>query len=623
MLTENWKNPYYSAPGFQSRGQIVFETEYVRYVVSKTGYNLGVVDRVSGVDYCRRPGWYPFCSFGTYAPGAPRELTRRGSLIEVKFKKTGAHAVIKVTEKPHYIVFELKKLEGIDGAVFDLASLGLPATGHVGHWMNVVWNSSFAICLHALTPETQPVCDTVHAPAVTRPILRIRTHAALGHVGCKYALIAAPRDEIENVITEVARDFCLPTPCDEHGVPMKKSYRRERSYLFMCHVNQDNQDYALEVAKQGGFGLIMGDGSYTFESFGTYLPHKAHWPGGMKALSAFAKRCHDAGIGFGIHTMSAGLGTNDPLFTDHKGAGLCYDGGNVLAEAITKKTDTLKVVLPPFGALATGTFKLGDEFIVVDSAGTYAQIMEVTAAATAGVVQAGAGPHRMPRVQRGAFGSTAQAHPKGTPMLHVHTWYLITPDTQGPVFDAIARNIAERANQLDADMVYFDGLCGTAVPGMEWYDSSRFALSVYNRMARKNVIFQMSDSWQSLWHIHTRQVAGDAAPGFDETSIEHVRAKELCFMPYGLENLLSPMFDWHGWYAYDANIPCGWQLKPTPATTLDDWKVYLEAARRLDLGLGVQTSVEDCRSNPDTPKMLKMTREYETERIRRLFGTKI
>ena len=64
-------------------------------------------------------------------------------------------------------------------------------------------------------------------------------------------------------------------------------------------------------------------------------------------------------------------------------------------------------------------------------------------------------------------------------------------------------------------------------------------------------------------------------------------------------------------------------LKPTAATTLRDWAVYLEAARRLDVSLGVLTGVPDLRRNPDTAKMLAMTREYEQERIRHLFGERI
>ena len=65
----------------------------------------------------------------------------------------GGLSIIEVTEKPHYRVFELKALAGVDSPVFDLASLGLPATGHVGKELNIVWNPSFAVCLLALTRE--------------------------------------------------------------------------------------------------------------------------------------------------------------------------------------------------------------------------------------------------------------------------------------------------------------------------------------------------------------------------------------------------------------------------------------------------------------------------------------
>ena len=94
-------------------------------------------------------------------------------------------------------------------------------------------------------------------------------------------------------------------------------------------------------------------------------------------------------------------------------------------------------------------------------------------------------------------------------------------------------------------------------------------------------------------------------------------------MKRSVDNLLRPVFDWHGWNAYNSDTPMGVVLKPTEATTLRDWRIYLEAARRLDLPLGVLTGVLDLKRNPDSAAMLAMTREYEQERIQRLFGEKI
>ncbi len=72
-----------------------------------------------------------------------------------------------------------------------------------------------------------------------------------------------------------------------------------------------------------------------------------------------------------------------------------------------------------------------------------------------------------------------------------------------------------------------------------------------------------------------------------------------------------------------SGCPCGPLLLITPATTLPDWAAYLEGARRLDLPLGVLTGIPDLKDNPDSEKMLAMTREYEAERIRRHLGEKV
>ena len=94
-------------------------------------------------------------------------------------------------------------------------------------------------------------------------------------------------------------------------------------------------------------------------------------------------------------------------------------------------------------------------------------------------------------------------------------------------------------------------------------------------------------------------------------------------MKTSVDNLLRPVYDWHGWNFYNSDSPMGVVLKPTAATTLRDWAIYLGAARRLDLPLGVLTGIPDLKRNPDSAKMLAMTREYEQERIRRLFGERI
>lgn len=597
----------------------IFETRHMRYTVSATGHNLGVLDLHSGVDYCRQPGRYPFVSFGNSPAGAPRRITCKGNRLRVDFAKGGAYAVIEVTARPRYLVFELKELKGVDDPVFDLATLGLAATEHVGKILNIVWNRSFAVCLLGLNLKTQSFTDAGHEPAVVRPVLTVRTHAGLGHVGGKYALVGAPRSEIENVIAEVARDHDLPCPRDEHGVPMKQSVRSQRSYLFLVHMGKRHEDFALDVARQGGFGLVMNDNYWTYSSFGSYVFRKEQWPGGLSDLIAWSRRCHKAGLGVGLHCMSSCVAENDPLVLEGTKNGLVSDGGNVLAEDVSAQAKTLPVMLPPYGKLAAGVFRMGAELIRVGDSRTLSQLVAVPApAAAAAAVARG---HGLGPVVRGINGTQAVAHRKGTPLVHFRTVYGFCPDLNGPVADKVAGRLAEIMNRCGTDMVYFDGLEG--VHDLAWHNVPKFVLDVYRRLDRQNVVIQASTTEHLLWHLLTRANSGDTAPCFDETSTEHVRAKELFWMPASYNNLLRPVFDWHGWNYYNSDCPMGVLLKPTAATTLRDWAIYLEAARRLDLPLGVLVGVPDLRRNPDSARMLAMTHEYEQERIRRLYGEKV
>ena len=153
----------------------VFETDYLRYVVSGTGHNLSVLDVGGGAEFCRRPGCYPFASFGTRPPGAPKSLTREGDMLHVAFNKEGAEAVIEVAEKPHYLTFELKELRGVDAEVFNLASLGVIVTEHIGKTLNTVWTPTFGVCLLSLTMNAHAECDTVHEP-VAVSYTHLRAH---------------------------------------------------------------------------------------------------------------------------------------------------------------------------------------------------------------------------------------------------------------------------------------------------------------------------------------------------------------------------------------------------------------------------------------------------------------
>jgi hypothetical protein len=603
----------------QGRHAIVFKTNFLRYVVSDTGWNQSLLDSGSGVEYCRQPGRYPFVSFGGSPEGAPRTITREGRDLRVSFDRPGSHALLRVTEKPHYLVFELKKLVGVHEPVFNLATLGVSVADHIGKFLNIAWNPSFGICVLALNPENNAFTDTVHEPAVSRPVLTVQTHSAFGHEGARFALIGAPRQHIEDIIFEVAGDYGLPCPRDESGVPMKRSYRSQRSYLFLMHMGRRYETVALDVARRGGFGLIMNDNYWTYSSFGSYVFRKDQWPGGLADLKAWSKRCHKAGLGVGFHSMSSCVADQDPLVAEGTKHGFVSDGGNILAGDITATSTTLPIGLPPYGDLAKGYFRIGNELVSVGDNRSLSQLVAVQSNDLQRVSQTRT--HQFLDVKRGLNGTKPAAHKKGTPLVHFRTVYGYCPDMEGPMADKVAARLAEIMNAGDMDMIYLDGLEG--VHNQQWYNVPKFVGNFYNRLARQNVVIQASTYEHFLWHYLTRANSGDTAVCYDESSVEHVRAKEICFMTKSRDNLLRPVHDWHGWNFQNSDTPMGVCLKPTAATTLKDWAVYLDSARRLDVPLGVLAGIPDLKNNPDTAKMLAMTREYEQERIGRLYGEKV
>ena len=113
-------------------------------------------------------------------------------------------------------------------------------------------------------------------------------------------------------------------------------------------------------------------------------------------------------------------------------------------------------------------------------------------------------PFGLSEVKRGAYNTTASAHPPGT------TVYLLTqvyggflPDPSTDMIDEIGANMARAYNSAGFEMVYFDGLEAHSHTGPR--ATAQLHQAFFDHLAPgSSALVESSDSAEFLWHLNTR-----------------------------------------------------------------------------------------------------------------------
>ena len=110
---------------------ITIENEYARYVIGSDGANLHFIDKQTGADYCVTE---PKSSFARVKQAGQEVNASAASYtdgrITVRFGESGVSAVIGVTAKERYFVFEVLSVTGeqVEELVFVDISLTVQGT---------------------------------------------------------------------------------------------------------------------------------------------------------------------------------------------------------------------------------------------------------------------------------------------------------------------------------------------------------------------------------------------------------------------------------------------------------------------------------------------------------------
>ncbi len=399
--------------------------------------------------------------------------------------------------------------------------------------------------------------------------------------GSKIALFScnepATLDRLEQI--ELAENLPHPTI---NGVWFKKSNLFGRSYLISS-FDENNIDEMIAFTKKAGLISLYHEGP--FKSWGHFELNPAQFPNGRQGLKNCVTKAHAAGLLLGVHTLSNFINTNDPYVTPVPDDRLSITGASVLNKDIDATTKEIELAAPEyFNELNNNnlhTVKIGKELIRYKT-------VSLTA------------PYILSDCQRGAFGTTAAAHKKGSVAgkLIDHAYNVFFPDIN--MQRETAKNIAALMNETGVDHLDFDGHEGGLASGQGDYAVELFAKDVYENV-KHDFICGTSISKTFFWHICSYYNWGEPWYGGFKESMQQYRIdnQELFYRNY--------MPHMMGWYLLSEH------------TTLPEMEWMLARAAGYSAGFAMVANTNALKKNPLTPQLLDAIREWETARNGKAF----
>ena len=473
-----------------SEGPIVLENAHVRYTISPDGKNLGFVDRATDIDYLR-PGTSSSCA-----------LVRRGSrdypVTAATFadgKLTlafgdGVAAVLKVEPRNSNVRLTVESVRGpaIDSLVFLNVPLKLQAKPE----------EPFGACAFSLNLFTR-----VDALPALQSELRASCHRKFGLEGAQVAIVGMPTPQILSALKEVlseAKDMPL---CTVAGPWAREVPFNHGSYLFnFGTLTEATVGDWIDMVKSLGFTQIDNHGgSASFFRFGDFELNREKWPDGWEAYRRIVARLHGAGIGSIFHTYGFFIDKHSKYVAPVPDKRLDAFRSFTVAADLAVGADEVPVNESTAGiTTVTGFFEHNSVVLHLDD-----ELVTFSGASKTP-------PWRFTGVKRGALGTTAATHAKGTAARHLKECFgLFVPNPESTLFTEIAANHADIVNQCDFDGLYLDAIDGSSIlRGSDecWYWADKFVFEIQRRL-KKPVGMEMSAMWHHFWQYRTRWQAWD------------------------------------------------------------------------------------------------------------------
>ncbi len=311
-----------------SNPEFPFETEVARLVLTADGSARSLLEKKTDHEWLAAPP-RAFASVkkdGKYLRAT--HLTRDGELWQAQFGAADLRVDYRVTARPHYVVFELVRVQGQGVQEVRLVDLQVTCRENSGSWLGGSWNEQFAVALFGLS-------DCVNVQLLGSGTVAASVYPEFGMEGQRVVLVAAPTPQFLEVVQQVERDFGLPSP--KLGGQWAKTSRAVKTGYLFTDLTEANADETIRFAKLGGFEYIMTYDSTWSKSLGSYPINTSNFPGGEASLKATVDKCHAAGLKVGLHFLTSFVGKNDPLVRPRPDPRLLKDDQATLAADIDAK----------------------------------------------------------------------------------------------------------------------------------------------------------------------------------------------------------------------------------------------------------------------------------------------
>lgn len=434
--------------------------------------------------------------------------------------------------------------------------------------------------------------SSLQAYAINRN--RFRSVEAMGHAhipvapmkgetitGSSIALFTCPEPKTLDLIEQVVLDEKLPHPTYK-GVWAKKAFLPSPSYLI-SDFNESEIDEIIGYAKRGGFFSLYHEGP--FKSWGHYPLDTSFFPGGIAGMKRCAEKAKEAGLNFGVHTLTNFISTDDAYVTPIPDKRLAITGYGILSGNIDSTMTVIPVSTQEFFKDSQHnnlhTVRIGDELITYTSVNTDR-------------------PYILTGCRRGAFGTRATFHRENDTVKKLidHAYKVFFPDIN--LQREIAVNLAKFFNAAGISHLDFDGHEGCFASGEGDYASVLFAEDFYKTLDHE-CVNGTSRSKPYYWYLNTLCNWGEPWYGGFKESMQEYRISNQAMLE---RNYFPNML---GWYML------------TKTTTMAEMEWMLARSAGWNAGFAMVTRINAIRENVSGPALLDAIRIWEEARLTGVF----
>ncbi len=451
----------------------------------------------------------------------------------------------------------------------------------------------------------EPIVQGISLPGIYSEQAAL-AYAHTGYDNRKWAIIGAPKKQMQQIMKEVTRKYTENIPWMSCTGAFASENRKVQGSYFMSYgdyldgsLKPDNLEEWIQILHAIGLTQVDFHGAEAKNfSFGDFEPYRKIYPEGRKSLKAVVDRLHEEGIDSILHTYSALISVNSSQVTPVPDPDLGYNRLFTLAEDIDAEAIEIPILEDTSEiSLVHTSYYNSSTYVVWDN-----EIIQFTALED----------HKLCGCIRGALGTEIAAHAAGTKGRNLKRMYnIFVPDVGGKLFDQVARKTAECANECGFDGYYFDALEGVSTlegnTFMEYW-STQFAYLVA-KYTNRPVGMEMSTMCHNLWYIRSRMEAWDrSARAHKQYLKRHAEvnrlAQERSMMPQNL-----------GWWYYGKNLPSApsaWER-----ITTDVYDLMGKLAAAYDFSMSFQgLTVQDYQASEELKRYGDRIRRWEKLRLR-------